>query len=363
MRKMLLFRAVLAAALIQPFAAHAETPAQKIKVATRILPPFVMRDDGGKLTGFSVELWEQIAARSGLASEFVVADDIHALLALVKDGRADLGVAAISINAERGKSFDFSQPMFEGGLRIAAPQETAVAPSVVETALNFVVSRSFLEILLTILCLMLLPAPVIWLFERNSGEKLLDAKTSLGQFGQACWWSICSLAGQAQGMPSKLIGRIIAVPWLMFTVVFSSYFTAAVTTRMTVAQLHDRFESPNDLPGHRIATVAESTAALWLRERRVKTREFPDIDAALAALFANKAEAVVYDEPILAYFAAHEMKDRIQLMGATFQPQHYGFVFRPNALLRRQVDQALLEMRESGAYAELRRKYFAETRN
>jgi hypothetical protein len=47
--------------------------------------------------------------------------------------------------------------------------------------------------------------PFLWLSERKAGTDLLQAKTKIGQFGQAPWWSISALIGQAQDMPSRLV--------------------------------------------------------------------------------------------------------------------------------------------------------------
>ena len=42
--------------------------AREMRVATRVVPPFVMRGKDGALTGFSVELWRAIERDTGLKS-------------------------------------------------------------------------------------------------------------------------------------------------------------------------------------------------------------------------------------------------------------------------------------------------------
>ena len=341
----------------------AQTPAPDaaaLKIGTRILPPFVQRDEAGHLGGFSIDLWNAIAARIGVTSDYVVAGNVADLLADVSSGKTELGISAISITAERERVFDFSQPMFDGGLQIAV----AAAPSreihPLTSFIGFVFSTAFLEIIAAILILVLIPAPLIWLVERNSGNELLEAKTPFGQFGQAVWWSICALGGQAQDMPSRTIGRIIAVAWMMFAVLFASYFTAAVTTRMTVRQLERGIENPRDLHGRTIVTVAGSTAANWLRSHALPATEFADIDAAVQRVVSGASDAVVYDEPVLAWLSSHSQRGRLKIVGPIFQPQHYGVVFLPGSPMRRTVDEALLRLKESGEYGRIKQKWFAE---
>ncbi|HUR71113.1 MAG TPA: transporter substrate-binding domain-containing protein, partial [Candidatus Limnocylindrales bacterium] len=96
-------------------------PAQEqLKVATRIVKPFVF-EENSRLTGFSVELWNEIAKQLNVATEYVVKPTVKELLSSVNNHEAALGIAAISITAERELHWDFSQPMFEAGLQILAP--------------------------------------------------------------------------------------------------------------------------------------------------------------------------------------------------------------------------------------------------
>ncbi len=360
MYRILSFAIVVVVAALCASTAVAQTPpipnTLTLRVATRVVPPFVFREQG-ELTGFSVDLWNAISKELGAKSEFLLADDVAGLLGDVASGKADLGIAAISITSEREKTFDFSQPMFDGGLQIATAATPKRDAGPFASFWNFVLSKSFLEVLAVIFVLMLLPAPFIWLAERNSGEELLQAKTRIGQFGQAIWWSICALGGQAQDMPSRTAGRLIAIPWLMFAVLFASYFTAAVTARLTVGQLQRGIESVSDLPGRRIVTVSNSTASVWLRAHKLAADNVGDIDTAVKMVESGRAEAIVYDEPVLAYLASHDLA-KIKTVGMIFQPEHYGLIFLPGDSRRRAVNEILLRLRERGEYQEIKQKWF-----
>jgi polar amino acid transport system substrate-binding protein len=82
-----------------------------------LVKPFVF-EEKGSLTGFSVDLWQEITKQMNVKSEFVVKPTVKELLASVNSHEAALGIAAISITAEREMQWDFSQPMFDGGLQI-----------------------------------------------------------------------------------------------------------------------------------------------------------------------------------------------------------------------------------------------------
>src|SRR5262245_25018662 len=76
-----------------------QAPQQTLRVATRIVPPFAI-EDHGQLTGFSVDLWQEISNRLHLTSEFVVKGSLPELLGSVRSGEAALAISAISITAE-----------------------------------------------------------------------------------------------------------------------------------------------------------------------------------------------------------------------------------------------------------------------
>ena len=108
---------VLLMLLIMVGPVQAQSPTKPLRVATRIVPPFVF-EDKGKLVGFSIDLWRSITDEMGVKSELFVNPTVADLLSAVKSDKADLGIAAISMTAERDKDFDFSYSIFESRLQI-----------------------------------------------------------------------------------------------------------------------------------------------------------------------------------------------------------------------------------------------------
>src|SRR4051794_16217455 len=90
---------------------------ERLTVATRIVPPLVI-GDANRLTGFSIDLWDAIAKRINVESRFEIYPTVGDLLEAVKNHKAELGIAAISITAERDRDVDFSQPILGAGLQI-----------------------------------------------------------------------------------------------------------------------------------------------------------------------------------------------------------------------------------------------------
>lgn len=345
-------------------AAHAQTakpPARTLRVATRTVPPFVMRQ-GADYSGFSIELWREIAARIGVKTQFQSEKTVSKLLNSVKSGRADAGIAAISITADRDRQFDFSQPIYNGGLQIMVPDAANNSGGL--ASLRGFAAQFFSPTLRVLIGLMLLTtlvfAHLIWLVERRHDDGLVESPRYIPGIFKALWWSSGTLGAQADEMPRSGWGRLVAVLWMFISIVFIAFFTATVTTTLTVQQLHGDIQGPNDLPGKRVATVAGSTSAQYLGEMRLNPQEFASVDGAYDALTSGRAEAVVYDAPILLFHAARQGRGRVQVVGPVFRKEDYGIAFPNGSAWRKPINNALLQLKEDGTYDRLATKYFGE---
>lgn len=349
---------LLLVAFLPARATLAEDPASSLRVATRIVPPLVQMEKG-QLAGFSIDLWNAIAGRLGVKTQFVEMPDIGSLLESVHTKSADLGIAGISITADRDKSFDFSQPMLSAGLQILvrgkSDQGTA---NPLWGFLRLLLSPMILVWLGIAFLLIIIPAHVVWLLERRRTDGIItDAGYFPGIF-QALWWAAGTLATQADQMPRQWLARIVAILWMFTSVVFVAYYTAQLTAALTVEQIQGDINGPDDLPGRRVATTRGSTAAAYLKEQHARVQEFDTIEAAEQALLSSAADAVVFDAPVLLYLAEHDGKGRVQTAGPIFRKEDYGIVFAEGSSLRKRVDGALLELREDGTYTQIYEKWF-----
>ena len=336
--------------------APAPTSPQTLKIGTRLVKPFVI-EDNGQLTGFSIELWRQLAAVSGLTFEFDLHSTLAELLSGVVDGPDEAAIAAISITADREKVMDFSQPIFKSGLGILVPESGGPGALGVIAGL---LTADTLQYGLIFLLILLIPAHVIWFAERGIVEDN-DIPVSRSYFPgifQAVFWSVATTGGQAEGYPKTWISRVVSLLCIYASIIFIAYFTAYISSAMTVQQMNGDISGPQDLVGKRVATVKDSTGARYLHRMGVKTLDLANIDEVIEALLEEKADAVVYDAPMLLYFAGHEGAGKVRMAGATFADQDYAIAFKDLSELRKTINSALLVLRENGDYDKLYQKWF-----
>lgn len=347
----------IASPSIAQFPAPTSSPTigNPLRVATRIVQPFVV-EDRGKLTGFSIELWEKIAENLKIKYDLQTTKTVNELLDRINSKQADLGVAAISVTSDREKRFDFSQPIFDSGLQILVRNQGTQSP--IGHILSSLFSPSMLQLFGIMLLIVLIPAHLVWFAEHKHDGGFLDPKSYFPGIFKSVWWAAATLATQAEEMPKGAWGRILAVLWMFTSVVFIAYFTATVTTSLTVEQLHSNIKGLDDLPGKRVATIAGSTSDNYLQQSKIEPVTYQQIEPAFAALENNQVDAVVFDSPILLYYAAHEGKGKVQVVGNIFRKEEYAIAMPNNSPLRKEINKALLSLQEQGTYQEIYDKWF-----
>src|SRR5829696_3389986 len=338
---------------------HAQPASQELRVVTRILPPMVI-DQQGQLSGFSIELWNTISELLNVKTAYQTAPNVGALLEEIRSGRAEAGISAISITSAREQEFDFSQPMMNAGLQIMVRgQGEGAGSNPLTDLLGLLFSKAILVWLGIALLLILIPAHLVWLLERGQKDGIIPTRNYFPGIFYAMFWAAGTLATQADQMPRHWLARVIAVLWMFTAVVFVAFYTAQLTATLTVQQIKGEINGPEDLRGRRVGTTGGSTAASVVRDLGGQVQEFGLIEQAYQALLGHQVEAVVFDAPVLLYYAANEGKGRVQMVGSVFRKEDYGIVFPPNSALRKQVNSVLLVLREEGTYQRLYDKWFA----
>jgi polar amino acid transport system substrate-binding protein len=337
-------------------AGMAQDTNQTVVVATRVLPPFIIKQSEG-YTGFSAALWQHLAQEAGITFQWKEVNNVKEILAAVEGGDAQAAIAAISITADRESRFEFSQPMFESGLQVMVRDVDNAGFSL--SNLGRILSTGALPAMLALLAgLVLIPAHVVWLAERKHGNPLF-ARTYIPGIFHAIWWATGATAGQQPDIPRSALGRLLSGISILVSVIFMAFFTASLTASITVGQLQGDISGPTDLPGKRVGTTVGSTSAEYLKLHDVVPQEFQKIDDAYAALEAGKLDAVVFDAPVLLYRAANAGKGKERVVGNVFRRENYGILFPQGSPLRKRINAALLKMRESGDYDVLYQEWFA----
>ena len=349
------------AAAQAPAAAPAATnPAAKIRVVTRNLEPFSFEKEGRRV-GYAAELWDQLARETKLDYEVKVVNSAAEIIEELKNKTADVGVGAISVTAKREEVIDFTQPFYESGLQVLVNGGSGSFAdsifSLVKNLFNIELIGAFLLLMLTVFVI----SHLVWRFEHplNGDQWPEDYKKGMLE---SFWWTISTLlvGGADNKGPIGVGGRIVAIVWMLLSIVLVSLLTASFTTTLTVNTLKGDINGPSDLPGRKVATVKGSTTETWLTAKGAKVVPYATVTECVAALKVKDVDAVVYDAPVLQYEAGKLNDEKLQMVGPVFERQNYSFALQQDSALREHLNQALLKLTEQGVGNDLRKKYFGE---
>ena len=322
---------------------------RELVIGTKVAPPFAMKAEDGTWHGISIDLWRRIANQTHLRYRFQETT-LNGLTEGVADGSLDAGVAALTVTGPRRQVVDFTQPFYSTGLGIAVAREAGITWWPVVGSLF---SRSFLRAVGVLLTISLAVGVVVWLVERRHNEHFGAHRRGLGS---SVWWSAVTMTqgGSAAGekVPVTLPGRLLAILWMVASVIVIASFTAALTSQLTLKQLRGTVHGETDLRDVRVAAIAGTETTEYLGRERIEHQVFADAEAGLTALQKRRIDALVYDRTLLLWLVNRRFSGSLRVLNATFDPQVYAIALPQGSQLRMSIDLALLDVTRSDWWQE-----------
>jgi polar amino acid transport system substrate-binding protein len=339
-------------------AGHTQTapePEGAVRVAIKPAPPFVQ--DEAEPRGFSIDLWDEIAERTEIRSEFAWVETVSEQLDAVETNRADAAIAAISITEEREQTVDFTHPVYDSGLQLLVRDDQGLT---IGDNLRSIVSTPVLRLLLAMFVGVGIVGCLVWLIERRTNDDFHD-RAHLGVW-DGMWWAIVTLmtVGYGDRVPRSAAGRILSITWMVIGVIFIANFTAVVTAQLTVTELSKNVVAVREIDAGRLGTIANTTSSAYVAEEGLRAESFPTVNDAVTALENDEIDGLVYDAPILRYIASSSGKGRVRTTGPVFEPEYYGIALPEGSPLLEPVNAAILSIIDDGTYEALQRRWFGE---
>jgi polar amino acid transport system substrate-binding protein len=329
----------------------------KLRVSTKKIEPFVFVGEDDAVTGFSVDLWDEVATALNVKTEWVVRDTVKELIADVADESSQAAIAGISMTPEREAAIDFSHSYFDSGLQILVRQTSS--PNPVKVFLKTLTSSDIRYPLLLVFGFAVLVAHIIWLVERGNNADF--PKPYFAGIWEGFWWASVNVmtGGDAEKRVGTGIARIVALAWMVIGLMLVAYLGGSVASALTVSQLQSNIKGVSDLPGKRVVTTTGSVAAQYLTEFGVTHTTVDSFGEDTYQKLANKQlDALVYDSPTLRFAAKRYGNDQLAVVGSIFAPDKYGIALARNSPLREKINSTLLELQRNGKIDELTTKWF-----
>ena len=278
--------------------AHAAPQEAPLRVGIHEKPPYALKNPDGTWTGLAPGLWKGICDATGLQVEFVELP-YEELIQQVAAGKIDAAAGEIEVTPDAEKLVDFTQPFLTSSLCIALNRTSwqSAWKNAIHDLFNWTIARYLAVIFFAMLIVSLL----LWFAERHHGTGHFHG--GITGIGSALWFSAVTMTtvGYGDKTPATIIGRIIAVFWMIFGVVLVSAFTATITSSISAAKIANSIESIADFNHLSCGALRGSLSAQVLKRVGVMTHEYESIPAAFEDLAAGKIEAVVGDRNTLSY--------------------------------------------------------------
>jgi polar amino acid transport system substrate-binding protein len=353
-RKLRAFLLVLMIALAISPASYSQTTGatsetRELVVGTKVAPPFVIKAEDGSWHGLSIDLWRRIARQTHLNYRFQETT-LEGLTDGVADGSLDAAVAALTVTLPRLRVVDFTLPFYSTGLGIAVADNSSITWWPIVTN---IFSLGFFRAVGALFAVAISVGVVLWLLERRHNEHFGAHHRG---FGSSLWWSAVAMtqAGALAGekVPVTLPGRIVAIMWMVASVVVIASFTAALSSALTLKQLRGSVHNEADLRYVRAAAIAGTETTEYLDRERIAHQDFPNPEASLQALRHGNIDAVVYDRPMLLWLVKQNFSGALRVLPATFDPQVYAIALPSGSNLRTPINLALLDAIRSDWWQE-----------
>lgn len=322
--------------------ANPPIPDKELVIGTKDAPPFAMKRQDGSWHGISIDLWRRAAERLHLRYRFAEAETVQALVEGTADGSFDAAIAAMTVTAARERVVDFTHPFYTTGLGVAV----SVSESRWQSVFRALVSLGFFQAVLALVGIAMGVGFVIWLLERRKTEHFSGGAKGLGT---SFWWSAIAMtqAGAAQNAPSTLPGRVVAIGWMIASIIAIAVFTAGITSTLTRRELQGVVHGVNDLRSVRVGALAGSTTVDYLDRQRMPHRSFASAQEGLRALQAGDIDAFVYDKPLLTWIVLHDFSTTLRMLDIVFDTQNYAIALPKGSPLRAALNVPLLDETES----------------
>jgi polar amino acid transport system substrate-binding protein len=328
---------------------------RKLLVGATVTPPAYMKTADNRWEGLSVDIWQAVAQRLGLSFEFREFASIESMLDALEKKEIDV-IPSLAVQDRFESIMDFSQSYLKSGLSIAVPAEGVDYRWI--KVIESVFSPHILKAIGLLFSMSLIFGIIVWLFERRRNSEMFGEGYVKG-IGHGIWWAMVTMTtvGYGDKAPKTMGGRIFALIWMIFSIVFIAGFTANITTQLTIGELRGKVHGFNDLYNVRVGCISGTEGFDFLSKKGVTVIPFENIQKGMSAVARNRIDAFVQDEKILQYLVKSKFPGRVQVVGGTFDEYFVSIALQQNSPLRKPINKALLKLMKTESWNEILNRY------
>jgi glutamine transport system substrate-binding protein len=161
------------------------------------------------------------------------------------------------------------------------------------------------------------------------------------------------------GNIDAIVSQLFIKPARQKVIDFSDPYYQSGLVAVTKAD-NTTIKTSDDLAGKTIGTETGTVAVDYIQNhiKSATIDQMPNIDNALLALEAGRTDAVVYDTPVLMYYANGNGKGKVRVIHPTLEGLDVGIGFQKGSPLVSPANAVLTAMKADGRLKAIREKWF-----
>lgn len=324
------------------------------KVGVHISPPFVMKREG-KFIGMAIDLWETIAKNQGLKYEYAEYDSSGELLSVAAKNEIDIAVSNLTITEDRALLVGFTQPWYQGGLRLMTRSHyDGGSKSIIRGLYNAGYFKLY-----GILALIVIVGGVIVTFVDRRFDPNFPKGWKKGLAEGFYDMMAITTEGKVEGHKNYFgwPGRIWQGLLMGFAMLIFATITSTVASVMTKIELQSQIQTLNDVGEQLVGVRDNREAEDFALDYNLNYKSYPDLTEAIEALKKKEVRVILGDGPVLRYYVKQHPNDEVKVVGGNITKDLYGFAVPLHSGLERPLTLAILAELDSGYVRELKKKY------
>ncbi|PON92788.1 Ionotropic glutamate receptor, metazoa [Trema orientale] len=304
------------------------------------------------VSGFAVDVFTAMVEKLPfyLPHYFVPFDgSYNELVEQIHLKKFDAVIGDVAIVAERYKHAEFTHPYTETGLVMVVPVRSKTSNKA------WLFLKPFtLSMWVVIVAVNVYNGFVVWLIERNHCPDLKEGSLP-NQIGTLFWLAFSTLFSLHGEKLHSNLSRMAMLVWLFVALVITQTYTANLTSMLTVQQLEpdvEALQSGNAMFGYCRGSYLESYLIEVLGFPKNKIKKFTSQEEYAQALNSREIAAVFLEAPLAKLFLARYCKG-FTILKPTYKVGGFGFAFPRGSPLLPSINEALLQVAESGKLLEL----------
>lgn len=340
---------ILLLLLSMSYVLGAETDENKLKVFVRDFPPLVIQDRD-ILTGFDIELWEEIAKRLEIEYVYHGASIKNVIDNVSKDNNS-IAIGGISLTGERESVIDFTHPYMDSKLKVmvtARGSMSYVGSFISKMAPTF----------LSLLVFIIFCGHVLWIAEH--GRDAINDKYYPGVL-EGMWLTVTTMTtvGYGDYSPHKWTGKVAATVIMFVGITFYGWVIANMSQSMITQDYLNSVEV-EELRTSKFVAPEYTTSEDYLKANGYKYSTAKSIKEAIFEIYNNNSDAVIFDEAVLNYYLKNDNGESFHILDETIQTQHYAIVLPQGSELREKINLTILQIKKDGTYTKIYEKWLGK---